>query len=194
MKKLLIVLLLTVLAVMPGMTTAEETSETETEEITLFDARYYFEHRLLPQRFFHNPKATMESLAGTGLYELWKAYAAENGFDVTYKAAEFATRRETRDGGVTILILTMPRPEETLLCYRIYLCVQDDEEAYFTAELDEYDGYYDEGCLICGWNPEGVHQLYTQSRILPGEDDPEYEKALAEETDKVVTLLKEPEK
>ena len=95
-------------------------------------------------------------------------------------------------GTIFGMMLTMPTPDTTLLCYRIYLCWDPETEtaAYYTAEYDKYDGFFDEGCLICGWSPDGSHHYYLEGKILPGSEDPEYEKALAEEAETVLELMR----
>ena len=195
MKRILLLLLLLTTALCACTATAEEApaADTEAEELTLFDVRYYFEHRLLPQRFYKAPEDTMESLRDSGLYDLWCSYATENDFLSTYQEKDFSTRDMSQDSGMKILMLEMPRPEDTLLCYRIYLCVDpaSGTAAYSTAEYDEYEGYYDEGCLICGWNPDGTHQFFTEGRILPDEPDSGYESGLAEEAAAVLELMRQ---
>ena len=201
MKRILILLLLFSMAVFPCVTAAEaqntaapENAEADdTAELTLFEIRYYFEHRLLPQRFYYSPEAAMDSLRGNGLYEMWRSYTAENTAEVAYKAEEFSTREMLKESGIIVLMLSMPEPADTLLCYRIYLCYDPETgtAAYFTAEYDKYEGYFDEGCLLCGWNEDGTHRYYSESRILPDSNDPEYESLLAEEADIVLKLMQE---
>ncbi len=200
MKRIAILLLLFSLAVFPFAVTAEETqgaeipdTETENPTATLFDIRYYFEHRLLPREFYQAPEGMMETLRENGLYDRWTRYETENGFDTSYSAAEFDTREIMQDSGIRMMLLTLPRPESTLLCYRIYLCYDPETEtaAFFTAEFDKYEGFFDEGCLICGWKPDGTHEYYTEGKILPEKDDPDYEKALTEEATAILELMRE---
>lgn len=198
MKRIIILALLFSMAVFPMAITAEEARETDAPEtgkaaVTLFDVRYYFEHRLLPQVFYQDPEGTMESLPESGLYDRWSRYTAESSFDVTYPEDAFSVREMMQDSGIRMLMLTMPQPESTLLCYRIYLCFDPETgtAAYYTAEYDIYEGYYDEECLICGWKPDRIHQYFTETRILPDSDDPEYEKALAEEAETILKLMRE---
>lgn len=203
MKRIMILLLLFSIVVFPWMTTAEAPNTAATEqpespeadddtELTLFEVRYYFEHRLLPQRFYHAPEQTIESLRGTGLCDLWCSYTAENAFDVTYPTDDFSAREILQDSGITVLLLTLPAPADTLLCYRIYLCLDPESgtAAYYTAEYDKYDGFFDEGCLLCGWNEDGTHQYYAESRILPDRNDPDYESGLGEEAGIVLDLMR----
>ena len=207
MKRMIILILLLAMAVFPCMCAAEEAQDpaiseiaeipdAESEEITLFDIRYNFEHRMLPRQFYLAPERTMDSLMGTGLYDIWCSYTAENTFDTTFRAGDFSARELMRDSSVRMLMLTMPVPNETLLCYRIYLCLDPDsgKAGYYTAEYDRHEGFYDEGCLICGWNPDRTHSFYTEGRILPDEDDPEYKKALAEEATVILNIMRESSK
>ena len=54
MKRILLLLLLltTVLYACPATAEEAPAADTETGELTLFDIRYYFEHRMLPQQFY----------------------------------------------------------------------------------------------------------------------------------------------
>ena len=193
MKRILLLLLLltTVLYACPATAEEAPAADTETGELTLFDIRYYFENRMLPQQFYKAPEATMASLRDAGLYDMWCSYTADNDFSATYPEEDFCTRDMSQDSGMKILMLVMPRPEDTLLCYRIYLCMDPatGTPAYYTAEYDQYEGFYDEGCLICGWNPDGTHQFFAEGRILPEEPDPGYESGLAEEAAAVLELM-----
>ena len=201
MRKGFILLLLLALAAMPCLAAAEEagTAETqaaevqaaESEPLTLFDARYYFEHRLLQRLFYAAPEETMAELSGGGLYGRWNTYVTEIGFAVTYDAGQFETRDMSRDG-IRVLMLSMPEPEKTLLCYRIYLCwdAGTGNAGYYTAEYDKVEGFFDEGCLICGWTADGSHHYYLEGSILPDSRDPEYEKALSAEADAVLELMR----
>ena len=198
MKRMIILMLLFSMAVFPFAVTAEEAQDTAIQgtgeaSVTLFDVRYYFEHRLLPQAFYQEPEELMESLREGGLYDRWSRYTAERSFDVTYPADAFSVREMMQDSGLRMLMLTMPQPEKTLLCYRIYLCFDPETgpAAYYTAEYDVYEGFFDEGCLICGWKPDRTHQYFMETQILPAEDDPEYEKKLAEEAAAILNLMRE---
>ena len=197
MKRTIILLLLS-MALFSCAATAEETQVKEipvTEEagVTLFDVRYYFEHRMLPQEFYEAPEKTMDSLLEKGLYERWNRYTADSGFDSPYPAESFSVREIPRNGDVRILVLAMPKPEKTLLCYRIYLCLDPESGTamYFTAEYDIYEGFFDESCLICGWKQDRTHQYFRETRIIPDSNDPEYEKALAEEVSVIRDLMQE---
>lgn len=201
MKRIILLLMLLSMAFLSGTGTAEEAPDTEVPEpvkaekakLTLFDIRYYFEHRELPQQFYQAPEDMMESLQEAGLYDRWNSYTAAYGFDQDYADGDFAVRDMMQDSGIRMLLLTMPDPESTLLCYRIYLCYDPETgtSAYYTAEFDKYDGFFEDGCLICGWKPDGTHQYYAEGRILPDRDDPEYEKALAEEAAAILNLMRE---
>lgn len=204
MRRIIILLLLFSMAVCPPAATAEETqgadipgaAETQAKdspEITLFDVRYYFEHRLLPQAFYEAPIGLMESLRKDGLYDRWKSYTAGLGFSGPYSGADFGVRDMMQDSGIRMMLLTMPKPESMLLCYRIYLCFDPSSgtAAYYTAEYDLVEGFFDEGCLLCGWKPGGTHQYYAVTKILPDSSDPGHEKALAEEATAVLNLMRE---
>ncbi len=203
MRRILILMLLMALAFVPGLAAAEETQEapaaetgehadTENEPLTLFDVRYYFEHRLLRQIFYASPESTMESLREGGLYERWNTYTAEIGFESEFEYDQFSTRDMMQDSGIQMLMLILPQPDATLLCYRIYLCYDPKTEtaAYYTAEYDKYEGFFDEGCLICGWSPDGSHHYYLEGKILPDSEDPEFETMLTEEAAAVLELMR----
>ena len=204
MKRIMILLLLLVTAAFPAAVKGEETQgteipetadsrETEKPAVTLFDIRYYFEHRMLPKAFYQAPEETIASLLETGLYDRWSSYTAAHDYAAPYNAEAFDAREMMQDSGIRMLMLEMPQPENTLLCYRIYLCFDRDTgtSAYFTAEYSKYEGVFDECCLLCGWKPDGTHQYYSEGQILPDRSEPEYEKALAEEATAVLNLMRE---
>lgn len=58
-----------------------------------------------------------------------------------------------------VAIITMPPPERTILCERIFLLYSDDLErqGYFTVERATVLQPGDAPYLLCGWNPYGSH-------------------------------------
>ena len=190
MKRMMILLL----AALIGLAWGAAAEEAPGEDVPLRTdgTRYYFEHRLLPGEFYREPEEMMDAMAGDGLYDRWVRYAAEKGVSAGYTAGDFTVREMMQDSGIRMAVLIMPTPEENLLCYRIYLCLDPEsgKAAYFTAEFDEHDALYDDGCLICGWSADGVHSYYEPGKILPEPGDPAYEKALAGEAAAVLNLMR----
>ena len=107
-----------------------------------------------------------------------------NGADVCYAEDGFAAEELPREDGLYLMRLTMPRPEDTPLCSRIYLCRDPatDKTGYFTVE---YDNLLGEAWFLCGWTPEGVHMNYGSAAALPDPDDPGYRAALDAEAEQV---------
>ena len=183
MRKLMILALAVCLAVFPYMAAGEAA---ETREISLRDIRYYFEHRMLPQQFYQSPETVISYLESNGIYSLWSGFTGENNFSVTYGEEEFSVRDIPQENGMKMLMITMPEPEETPLCCRIYLCYDPEKQAgaYFTVE---YDNNFDDSYFLCAWTPEGTHMNYGYAAKLDS-DDPGFEDRLAEEAASVTAL------
>ena len=164
-----------------------ETAEEE-ESISLTDVRYYFEHRLLPHDLYENADRLIPFLQQNGVAALWTNFTLNNDLDPVYTKDQFGTREFPQADGTTILLLTLPMPEVTPLCCRVYLCwnEQTGKAAYYTVE---YDDNFGEKWFLCGWSQDGTHLNYGVIDTIQDCNDPEYENALAAELSKILELL-----
>ena len=89
-------------------------------EATPGQARYHFEHRMLPGYFYEVPDAMLDAIRDVGIEELWRSFCEENGIDPTYPAEDYAEYWYTADDGTVIAQVEMPQPDEDTLCYRVY--------------------------------------------------------------------------
>ncbi len=168
-------------------TAAEETAE-EAAEITPHEIRYYFEHRLLPSELYENTDQLTEYLRKNGAYVLWANFTGNNGFDVVYPEDAFGTAEFPQDDGTNVMMLSLPKPEESPLCSRVYLCWNPEtgKTGYYTVELDNFFG---EAWYLCSWTADGVHMDYGAINPLPDPEDPGYADALQEEIGTVLQLM-----
>lgn len=124
----------------------------------LYDTRYTFEHILMPELFYGQPKMLMEVLAedSKNFYKTWKSVCKEHYIEDSYKKEDFSVTAFQVSKDVKGFEVTLPEPEESPLCYAFYfVCHKDYKKcAYYTVEKTEQGG----ACL-CGWTKEGGHTI-----------------------------------
>ena len=161
------------------------------DEPTLHDVRYYFEHRLLPNELHNNAAELVHFLQANGLYRLWMNFTEANNLDTFYTEDEFSlcTLTDVRQGENAVLIrLTMPVPEDTPLCLRIYMYWDPDtgKTGYYTIE---YDNFFGDTWFLCSWDKDGNHMDYGTIDTVVDPADPGYQNALDMEFEKILELL-----
>lgn len=188
-----IALLLVLCLFLPGAAICEaatETTETaeEAAQPTAHEIRYYFEHRLLPQFLYEDPATILNYLDAKGVFALWSSFTQNNGLDLIYSQEDFAQALIQKDDGTSMMLVFLPRPEDTPLCSRVYLCwnPETDKKGYYTVE---YDNFFGESWFLCGWSEEGTHLNFGGADALPDPDDPGYQAALDAETDTILNLM-----
>ena len=164
-----------------GETAAEETAE-EMVEITPHDIRYYFEHRLLPSELYENTEQLIGFLRQNGIYALWANFTGNNGFNVVYPEDAFGMAEFPQEDGTNVMMLSLPKPEDSPLCSRVYLCWNPEtgKAGYYTVELDSFFG---EAWYLCSWSADGA------INALPDPEDPGYADALQAEISAVLELM-----
>ena len=184
---LLMICLLPCAALCGEAAAAAEAAEKE-ESPTLHDARYYFEHRMLPDYFYNNRDALVSYLRRNGVFTLWERFCQNNGLDPTYEEDRFGVREFPQEDGTEVMILTLPKPEDMTLCCRIYLCWNPETgtAGYYTVE---YDNLLGETWFLCGWTANGTHMNYSIVSAVTDPEDPEYEAALEKELKAVLELM-----
>lgn len=170
-----------------GETAAEETAE-EMVEITPHDIRYYFEHRLLPSELYENTEQLIGFLRQNGIYALWANFTGNNGFNVVYPEDAFGMAEFPQEDGTNVMMLSLPKPEDSPLCSRVYLCWNPEtgKAGYYTVELDSFFG---EAWYLCSWSADGNHLDYGAINALPDPEDPGYADALQAEISAVLELM-----
>lgn len=152
---------------------AEPAAEPQTQDdsaaegVTLEQARYHFEHNALPRYFYDDPANVIDVLSNNGVYRLWKAFADENGIAYPYTAEDCREVLFDADDGTAILLLTLPWPEATPLCFRIYMVYNASTGAagYYTVE---YNNLLGDAAFLCGWSAEREHTNYGDAPVLSG--------------------------
>lgn len=126
---------------------------------------YEFEHRLVP-RWIHTVPAFFNDLVEKGeqktLYDACKSVFDSHNEEMPYKAEDFGGSHFKLNDKTYVIMMKMPQPEETPLCYRIYMFLDAEthETGCFTVEKgsDPFTG--DERLFVCSWDHEGNHQNY----------------------------------
>ena len=174
--------------------TGEEAEESGEEDVapeeegwTVTEVRYAFEHNMLPKYFFYKTDSLLDGIDSVGMYPLWASVAEENGVDPTYDPEDFGVRWYVTDDGTELAQIELPYPEESMLCYRIYLAynASTGKARYFTVERDNF--LY-ETSFACEWTDEMEHINYGSLYILDP-DSEDYEQRLLEEADIFAQLV-----
>ena len=153
---------------------------------TVNQVRYQFEHSMLRRYFYDKPGTVIDYLENYGLYNLWESVATENGVDVTWTPEDYVLRMYLY-GTTVIEQVDLPEPDESTLCWRIYLLHDEStgEAGYYTIEHETLLG----PCIcVCMWTPEGDHINYGDMSI-PDRSSPDYEDELYEELKIVCSLF-----
>lgn len=134
-------------------------------------ARYNFEHRLLPQTFYSNPSKLINLLVGNEneLYELWLICCKVSQIENPYDPNQFKIEPFRIDDSTLAIRLTMPTPEKEVFagCRYIFLMFEETLQklAYYTLEENEFDA---DSPYICSWDSNGEHFNYG---VYDGEYD-----------------------
>ena len=162
----------------------------ETKEVTLHDYRYHYEHVYMTQPFYENPDRVMNIIYQYGAYQLWFDFMQNNDTDPVYAKEDFSETVIPQEDGGYLMRITLPKPEESLECSRLYLYWNPttSEAGYYTVE---YDNFFGETWFLCGWDKDHNHQNYGGAAPLPDPSDPGYQDALDAEAAEVLKQPKE---
>ena len=157
-------------------------------EAPIHDIRYFFEHKLIPELFYQNPEALIQYMRDKGAFDLWGRFTKANNLDIFYSEADFEVRDLSQAGGLQMVMISLPKPPDSPLCFRIYLCCDPtaNKAAVFTVEYEDLLG---DSCFICGWSQEGSHQNYGGGSILDP-NDAGYEAGLQKEAEFIRGLMR----
>ena len=89
--------------------------------------------------------------------------------------------------GAELVRLLLNHPEAEIVWYGSRSYVGDP----YADVYGNFFLFFDESCLICGSKQDRTHQYFRETRIIPDSNDPEYEKALAEEVSVIRDLMQE---
>lgn len=118
--------------------------------MTLVELRYYFEQQLLPKYYFEDGLSFVWELFeayredaeinSNPLFELISKLAEKQGIELPYSQEQFKGEVIVLDEGELMIRLSLPEPEEPILCSDIYLAFSVDnfsKKRYFIVELLE---------------------------------------------------------
>ena len=171
-----------------------EAAESEAEaQLTLHDVRYYFEHRLNREYFFTYTEGWFDTFREKGPYDFWKWFTDQIPFDAPYTESDFGVRETDRDG-IHMMLLEMPKPEQTPDCSRIWMCFEKEtgKAWYYTVE---YDNFMGEAWFLCEWVKTGegddswTHMDYGAVDAVTASAE-DYEARLEEEADMIAGMIR----
>ena len=129
----------------------------------LFQARYYFEHKLLPQLLYsENGSAMIVAILKEKeklFVDLMNDLVKEQDFVCPYTERDYALLPQivSAHAGLpefALVEIRMPKPEGMPLCSRVYICHDNKLKniRYYTLELS-----FDNSYVLCGWDENGAH-------------------------------------
>lgn len=142
-----------------------------------YEARYFVEHRGLPQTFYSDGTRLLKLLLlqkGNALRNYYaKLEEANPDYLCPYDAADFEVNYRKYIRGkdsCCVLRVELPEPETLRLCRAVYFVMGDygSDELYFTSELNEFGTYF-----LCAWDEVGAHFNFSEA---PDDDSDEMDK------------------
>lgn len=126
-----------------------------------YEARYHFEHELLPEWFYGARKDELQKIRKRGtsfIWSMWNIVCEERGVKLEGTKNPFKVSKCTIGDNRTMIRVDMPTPGRQPLCFRVFLVWSDDFErrGYFTVERG---ASYKER-FLCSWREERVHCNY----------------------------------
>lgn len=114
--------------------------------------RHAFEHQMLRDYYMKKPADFVDSMGRDGtLYRVYDAICRERGEENEYQPEQYSVDKLTTPDGRKALRLTMPMPEESPECYRIYAFYDETGKnpGFFTIERCREDAGRDS--FVCRW-------------------------------------------
>lgn len=152
-----------------------------------YDIYYYIQHNFLCLAFYKEKKEFINVFAdvkGKLLFVLARDMLRREGIiDVPFEAEDFDVTFSELSDSISVCKVTFPEPEETALCYCVYMLYDTDfaNLMYFTVEKSEdlssifgKDLGLGESYFLCGWSKEGAHLNFGTFDSI----DKAYDKAL----------------
>ena len=128
---------------------------------------YFLEHRFLRDQFFIEPMSIL-NITFEGLMNFFKEIYKSKNCEFTYANEDFNIERFKIDN-YYIMIVSFPKPQEALLCDRIYFLYNEDlqDKKIVTIEraIDEPKGF------LCSWDENKQHHNYGEIASLDWDED-----------------------
>lgn len=141
------------------------------------EARYFFEHKILPDMFFYDPKSFMEILTEEGMdliYNNFRQRCERRNIRCIYKKEDFRGFLKNVEGKEIVRIV-LPLPKREYDCFEINMVISrmESEETggkpvmprYFTVER----GKSSKERYLCEWDEEGEHYNHGACTASAGE-------------------------
>lgn len=127
--------------------------------MTLHDALYIYEHKILPTNFFKFKGDFVATVLKRKevLFKVFDGMLAEEKICNPYAEEEFKVDVLRADDELMILKITFPEPEDEPLCYCSYLFLDKELEKlrYFCVEKGAGIGGVQK--YLCSWTQSGEH-------------------------------------
>ncbi|MBR0131180.1 MAG: hypothetical protein IJM08_07730 [Firmicutes bacterium] len=128
----------------------------------LKEVLYSFEHKLLPEWFYGNPKEFAGVLATQpgALYSIIAEICSRAGVENTFVPREFSVEPDQISSDVAAIRIKFPKPPESPLCLSsvAFFDKTFEKVCYFTIEMgDETSAGFP---VICSWEKNGEHINY----------------------------------
>ena len=119
--------------------------------------RHRFEHGALRDFYFEDPDHFAEVLLykRESLYWIMDGFYKSNGAKIPYRPEQVSAGLVKRSDGICAVKISLPYPEESALCYRIYafLDAKDHKPGYFCMERFLHGG--EDHVYISQWHYTG---------------------------------------
>ena len=124
--------------------------------------RHSFEHQMLRDYYMKNPTDFVDTMGRDGtLFRVYDSVCREHGEENSYRPEQYSADLLTAPDGTKALRLTMPMPQESPECCRIYVFYDETgmNPGYFTIEKCREDAGQDH--FVCRWlQIEGQPMMY----------------------------------
>lgn len=114
--------------------------------------RHSFEHQMLRDYYMKNPTDFVDAMGRDGtLYRVYDAVCCKHGEENPYQPEQYSAEMLTAPDGTKALRLTMPMPEKSPECCRIYAFYDETgmNPGFFTIERCREDA--DQDTFVCRW-------------------------------------------
>ena len=141
------------------------------ENMTVDNVMYNFQHKLLPEWFFGNPKEFIGVICQdkSSLFSILNELFERAEVDNPYKPGHFSVDPDMVSDTVGMIKIKFPKPENEPLCHSI-VCFFDKTFKYLGFFTFEKGGEMDENFpIMCTWSSEGEH--FSYGKVSPDPDE-----------------------
>ena len=131
------------------------------EKMTMLQAFYLFEHKLMPRYFFEDKAVLFRVLTDDkeNVFKMFSDLLKDNDLSNPYTAEDFEVVFHVIDDKLLILQIKYPEPTETPLCYEQVMITNKEftEMEFYCLEFHEDESHVPS---ICTWNVKGKDMMH----------------------------------